>query len=207
MLGTYLFMSHSFFVISLYDVKHVKSCWIFLLLEIRIMKNWNFLAFLVREVFPYFETTIGSGVVVQSVMRSKLRDFWWSLGKRMEKREEKELEALLEDDFKWLQMTSCLFVVKYVAFSRNFYISTSIGYGINQDSILPDLVFLCFLIFAFKLSHFVTQDNNANSIKLPSVIAKNGKMFVKQRGKFGRIDSRSDQTPNDRWAAYWPCLV
>ncbi len=46
------------------------------------------------------------------------------------------------------------------------------GYGITQNSILPDFVFLCFLIFAFKLYHFVTQDNNAISIKLPSLREK-----------------------------------
>jgi hypothetical protein len=42
-------------------------------------------------------------------------------------------------------------------------------------SILPNFIFLSFPISAVKLSHFVTQENNANGIKWPSLIAENGK--------------------------------
>jgi hypothetical protein len=37
---------------------------------------------------------------------------------------------------------------------------------------------------------FVEQENIVCTLKWPSVIAKNGKIFILQRKKFGRIDSR-----------------
>ena len=61
----------------------------------------------------------------------------------------------------------------------------------SQSYQLRFLRFLCFPIFAFKLSHFVTQETNANTIKWPSLIAKMEKMSVLRSKKFGIIESRS----------------
>jgi hypothetical protein len=50
-----------------------------------------------------------------------------------------------------------------------------------QEPILPNFIFLHFLIFVFKLSHIVKQENNAIGVKWPSLIAKNSKMSILER--------------------------
>ncbi len=47
----------------------------------------------------------------------------------------------------------------------------------DPESIVPKFVFRCFPIFAVRLSHFVTKENNSANIKWTSLIAKN----IKQR--------------------------
>ncbi len=61
--------------------------------------------------------------------------------------------------------------------------------SILLESILPNFVFLCFLIFVVKLE-FLKHKKNIACIKLPSLIAKMEKIFILQRKKFGSIDSR-----------------
>jgi hypothetical protein len=59
----------------------------------------------------------------------------------------------------------------------------------NQESILPNFIFLCFPIFALKLSQFTIKVNNAIPFKQPSLKAKNRKISVLERKKFDRIVS------------------
>ncbi len=54
----------------------------------------------------------------------------------------------------------------------------------KPESILPNLIFLHFPIFAVKLSHYVTQENNSF---WPSLVAKNGKkcLFYEEKSLIG----------------------
>ncbi len=66
-----------------------------------------------------------------------------------------------------------------------------IAVSLLQESILPNIVFLCLPIFTIKLSHIVTEENDTITIKLSSLIAKKLKLCpFSDEKKIGKITSR-----------------
>jgi hypothetical protein len=66
-----------------------------------------------------------------------------------------------------------LFILFYS--QQHYFIIVSLYLDLRQESIPPNFVILCFPVFAVKLSHFVTLENIAISVKLPSLRGKNRK--------------------------------